>query len=331
MGSNNIRKQKSTEIFMTYKSIEVTPYNPHWPKMFEEEASRIKEVMGNNCLEIHHIGSTSVPGLDAKPIIDIIMVVRNPIDAIPSLESIGYPYKGEVNIPFRFYFSKETPIQVHLHMYEEGNSEIELNLLFRNYLRTHPETVTEYTTLKTDLLMKASSSEKKNSRFSGYALGKDAFIRAVLQQAGFDKLRLMHCTHYAEWEASKTFRQKYFFDNVPISDPYTWTFNHPEHIHFVLYKGTEIIGYAHLQCWPDQRIAMRIIVIDEPLRGQKFGSQLLKLCERWLKTQNIKSIHVQASPKAYTFYCQHGYSEMPFNDPDFHESDPQDIDMGKIL
>jgi GrpB-like predicted nucleotidyltransferase (UPF0157 family)/GNAT superfamily N-acetyltransferase len=312
-------------------TIEVVPYNLHWPQMFEDEASRIKQAVGDNCLEIHHIGSTAVPGLDAKPIIDIIMVLKKPTDSIIPLESIGYSYKGEVNIPFRFYFSKKTPIQVHLHVYEVGNSETELNLLFRNFLRSNTQAGREYTKLKSTLVEEQKNHKDVRPMFSHYTLGKNAFIRTVLQQAGFDKLRLMHCTHYAEWEAAKTFRQKYFFDNVPIADPYTCTFDHGDHVHFVLYKGTEIIGYTHLQRWPDQRIAMRIIVIDEPLRGQKFGSQLLELCERWLKKQEIKSIHVQASPKAYKFYCQHGYSEMPFNDPGNHESAPQDIDMGKLL
>ncbi len=320
--------------------IEVTPYNPHWPQMFEDEASRIKQAIGDNYLEIHHIGSTSVPGLDAKPIIDIIMVVKNPIDSIVPLESIAYTYKGEVGIPFRFYFSKKTETPVHLHVYEAGNCEIELNLLFRNFLRSNAHIRHEYALLKATLITEENIHEKaSSSRFSKYTLGKDVFIRKILQQAGFDELRLMRCTHYAEWEAAKTFRQKYFFDKVPLSDPYTWTFNHPEHIHFVLYKGTEIIGYTHLQRWADQRIAMRIIVIDEKFRGQKFGSQLLTLCEKWLKIQAIKSIQIQSSPEAYEFYCSHGYSKMPFNDPKEYEGEiaaiselcSQDIDVGKIL
>ena len=117
------------------------------------------------------------------------------------------------------------------------------------------------------------------------------------------------------------------------------TFNHPDHVHFVLYKGTEIIGYVHLQCWPKERVAMRIIVIDEPFRRKKFGGQLLALCEKWLKMQGIKSIHVQTSPEAYKFYCQHCYRKMPLNDLDGHENEiaaiselcSQDIDVGKIL
>jgi GrpB-like predicted nucleotidyltransferase (UPF0157 family)/ribosomal protein S18 acetylase RimI-like enzyme len=319
------------EIFMTYKSIEVVPYNSNWPQLFEAEADFIKQKLGDNFLEIHHVGSTSVPGLCAKPIIDIILVVRNSAESISPLESIGFKFRGEMNIPFRSYFSKKTEIPVHLHVYEPGSAEIELNVLFRNFLRSNSKACAEYASLKIVLAEEQKNQKNAPPMFSHYTLGKNTFIQKILQQAGFDKLRLMHCTHYAEWEATKAYRQKYFFDKVPMADPYTWTFNHAEHTHFVLYKGIQIIGYVHLQHWPNQRAAMRIIVIDEAFGNQKYGSYLLGLCERWLKLQGVKSLHVQSSPQAYNFYCQHGYTEMPFDDPDNHESDLQDIDVGKVL
>ncbi len=318
-------------IFMTYKFIGVVPYKSNWSQLFEAEASLIKQKLGDNFLEIHHVGSTSVPGLCAKPIIDIILVVRNSAESIDPLESIGFKFKGEMNIPFRSYFSKKIETPVHLHVYEPGSAEIELNLLFRNFLRSNQEAHCEYAKLKESLLTQENIHEKAHSSFSRYNLGKDAFIRKVLQQAGFDKLRLMHCTHYAEWETTKAYRQKYFFDKVPMDDSYTWTFNYAEHTHFVLYKGTQIIGYVHLQHWPNQRAVMRIIVIDEAFRNQKYGSYLLELCEKWLKLQGFKSLHVQSSPQAYNFYYKYGYTKMPFDGLDTHERDPQDIEVGKIL
>ncbi len=313
------------------KHIDVVSYNPKWSDIFKEEALKIKQALGGNCLNVHHVGSTSVPGLSAKPIIDIIGATKDPEKAILPLESLGFTYKGEYNIPFRLYFSKKENTKVHLHVYEEGHPEIELNLLFRDYLRTHPESLAEYAELKTHLLTQKESFEKNNSLFTGYNLGKDAFIRKVLQQAGFNRLRFMKCTHYAEWEAAKLFRQKYFFDKVPTADPYTWTFDHPDHIHFVLYQGSEIIGYAHFQLWPEQRVAMRIIVIDEPFRNQGFGEQFLMLCEKWLTQQGYQSLHIESSPEAYVFHQRHNYIKMPFNDPDGYEGHPKDIAMGKIL
>jgi len=176
-----------------------------------------------------------------------------------------------------------------------------------------------------------SLHEKKDAIFSGYNLGKDAFIKQVLDKADFKGLCMRVCTHYDEREAARHFRQKYFFDKGPVVDSYTWTFDHKDHLHVVLYQGTEIIGYAHIQLWKENRAALRILVIDESLRNKGIGAHFLKLCERWLKLQVFTILQTQASPAAYPFYCKYGYLEMPFNDPDKYEGDPQDIDLGKML
>src|SRR5579872_2938376 len=117
------------------KKIVVVPYNPDWPKIFEDEALKIKKALGANCLAVHHIGSTSVPGLSAKPVIDMIGVVKTPEEAIKPLEYLGFKYKGEYNIPMRYYFNRSEGVDTNLHVYAEGHPEIELNLLFRDYLR----------------------------------------------------------------------------------------------------------------------------------------------------------------------------------------------------
>lgn len=313
------------------KKIEVVPYNSAWPTMFEEEATRIRQAIGDNCIDVHHIGSTSVPGLAAKPVIDIIVAVKNTTDSIHALESIGYTYKGEMHIPFRFYFNKTESIKFHLHVYEAGNPEIELNLTFTNYLRNNPDACSEYAALKAQLLLRKESFQKDPSRFSGYTLGKHDFIRRILQKAGFNRTRLMHCLHDYEWEMAKAFRQRYFFDKIPITDPYSWMFNHPDHVHFVFSHGAQVIGYAHIQKWPDARAALKIIVIDETARGRGFGTEFLNLCEKWLCSQGFKTLHTESSPEAHRFYIKHGYVDMPFDDPGRHKRCPKDIQLVKAL
>jgi GrpB-like predicted nucleotidyltransferase (UPF0157 family)/GNAT superfamily N-acetyltransferase len=313
------------------KKIVVTAYNPDWPNIFDTGASKIKKALGSNCIAIHHIGSTSVPGLSAKPVIDMIGVVKNPEKAIAPLENLGFQYKGEYNIPMRFYFNRSEGVETNLHVYEEGHPEIELNLLFRDYLRDHAEAKDEYALLKENLLKEKSSYEKNNSIFTGYNLGKDAFIRKILKAANFNRIRVMKCTHYAEWEAAKRLRQKYFFDPLSLEDPYTWTFNHKDHAHLILYQGVEIIGYAHIQFWPDHRVALRILVVDESHRHLGLGSQFLHLCEQWLKKQGIKSLHYEARRDAIKFYRKNCYTQMPFNDPSGEPPSLQDLAMGKML
>lgn len=76
---------------------------------------------------------------------------------------------------------------------------------------------------------------------------------------------------------------------------------------------------------------MRIIAIDEHKRNHQYGSQFLALCEKWLKSQRYKSLHIESSPNALKFYRNNSYIDMPFNDPDGYESSPEDTALGKIL
>lgn len=311
------------------KTVEVVPYNPLWPKMYEEEASLIKQALGTNCIEVHHIGSTAIPGLSAKPIIDIIPVVLNisEVDkATKSMENLGYEAKGEYGIPFRRYFQKSALARTHnVHIFEKNSAEIERHIFFRDWMRTHKDDRDAYAKLKITL------AEKFPNDIDSYCLGKDTFIASIDTKTGFNKLRIVKALTDREWEAARHFRQKYFFDKVPVLDPYTLTFNHKDHVHFILYQGTHIIGYAHIQLWDAERIALRIIVIEENHRNKGFGSDFLKLVERWLKLQNYRQLHVQSSKDAYQFYAHHHYSHMAFNDPDRYESDPRDIEIGKTL
>ncbi len=103
-------------------NIEVVPYNANWPVMFEQESTLIQHALGTNCLIIHHIGSTSVPGLPAKPIIDILPVVKNILGVdktTTAMEGLGYQAKGEYGIVFRRFFQKGNNIRTHhVHVYE---------------------------------------------------------------------------------------------------------------------------------------------------------------------------------------------------------------------
>lgn len=311
------------------KNIEVVAYNPDWPKLFSAEAKFIKEALGDNCIEIHHIGSTSVPGLAAKPIIDILPVVKNisKVDDRQSfMENLGYVACGEYGIPLRRYFQKGKDIRTrNVHVFEQGNLEIDRHIKFRDWLCAHPDDLKAYASLKQDL-----ASRFPNDIFS-YCVGKDSFVAELDQKAGWNGLRIVNAVTPNEWNAAKHFRTQYFFSPLGIDDPYTWTFEDPKHAHLILYLGSSIIGYAHIQFWSDNRAAIRIIVIDEEKRNHDYGSQFLNMCAQWLKTLGVKSIHAESRQTSLSFYHKNGYVEMSFNDPDGHESNPEDIAVGKIL
>lgn len=163
------------------KNIEVVPYNSDWPNIFTQEAEKIKEALGDNCIEVHHIGSTSVPGLAAKPLIDILPVVKDIRlieQAIPAMQELGYTAKGEHGIPFRYYFTKG-PRTHNLHVFEEGNTEIDRHLKFRDYIKAHPEDSQLYAELKISL------AEKFPNDMYAYCAGKDdLLIKLIANQDG---------------------------------------------------------------------------------------------------------------------------------------------------
>lgn len=244
---------ESVQKGISIKKIDVVPYNSRWPKIFEEEAQKIQDAIGDHCLAVHHVGSTSVPGLSAKPVIDMIAVINTPERSIHTLQKQGYEYRGEYNIPGRFFFNKSEGDPVNLHVYQEDHPEIELNLTFRDYLRDHPEVRKEYAELKENLLKDQRSYVKKSGSFTGYNLGKDPFIRKVLKAAGFNRLRITKCTHHSEWEFLRK-RKDIELDHQK------------DHTYLILYHGVEMIGYAHVTRIPNETEVIRELVIDEPYR-----------------------------------------------------------------
>ncbi len=124
------------------RKIEVVDYCPEWKEKFWQEAAKIQEILGENCITVYHIGSTSVKGLRAKPIIDLMPVVKE-LEAVDlhnkEFEARGYECKGEYGILGRRFFMKGGDLRTHhVHIFaEESRKEIERHLVVRDYLRTH--------------------------------------------------------------------------------------------------------------------------------------------------------------------------------------------------
>jgi pimeloyl-ACP methyl ester carboxylesterase len=168
------------------------------------------------------------------------------------------------------------------------------------------------------------------------AMGHMMFHRRLEEEVANLVIEQMQCNFRPmstpeEKRAAVLLRQKYFFDRVQIHDPYLWTFDHKDHLHFILYEGSELVGYAHIQLWPEARAAIRIIVIEEKHRGRGLGRDLLEHCERRLKARGIRLLQAESRPDSYDFYKNLRYDDMPFNDPDGEPTHPDDRAMGKFL
>jgi GrpB-like predicted nucleotidyltransferase (UPF0157 family) len=159
----------------------VTKYDSGWPTLFSEIAAQVRRALGEIALGIEHVGSTAVPGLSAKPVIDIDVVVRSTHDlsaAIKRLETLGYRHEGDKGVPGResFEWPSRSP-RHHLYLVVEGSQPHQDHIRFRDYLRTHPEVARDYADLKEDL-----AAQHRDDRDS-YTNAKEGFIATVLAAA----------------------------------------------------------------------------------------------------------------------------------------------------
>ncbi len=129
--------------------VELQPYNPDWAHAAQREALRLEAASNGVITSVHHIGSTAIPGIRAKPILDLIPVVRDLAawDSLrPQIEALGYAWWGEFGLPGRRYCTWDNggAHKIHLHCYEAGTSEITRRLAFRDHLRRHSTLAQQY-------------------------------------------------------------------------------------------------------------------------------------------------------------------------------------------
>lgn len=161
--------------------IRVVPYDPGWVDAYQNERAALGAALAPLPVRIEHVGSTSVPGLDAKPILDIQIVMQNADDAIRAitpLVKLGYECRGEATIPGRIYFRRGVPQDRHLHLFTTPeNIEVKRHLVFRDYLRSHPQAAQEYAALKYEL------AERYRYDRLAYTDAKTEFVERTLAQA----------------------------------------------------------------------------------------------------------------------------------------------------
>lgn len=160
--------------------VRLSAFNENWTRMFIEEADSLREIFGNEIVAFEHFGSTSVQGLKAKPVIDMMCIVKD-IEKIDSfneqMAGLGYDVAGEWGIEGRRLFRKGGENRTHhIHVYEINNPQIERHLIFRDYLRSHPEEVQLYSNFKVELAAQFEHT-------SGYSPAKKAFVSEMEKRA----------------------------------------------------------------------------------------------------------------------------------------------------
>jgi GrpB-like predicted nucleotidyltransferase (UPF0157 family) len=165
------------------RKVQVVPHNSQWQTEFEIESTRIQAALGGNVVAIHHIGSTAILGIYAKPIIDLLVEVKD-ITAVDgqnsAMELLGYKAMGEFGIPDRRFFRKDNPEGIrtnHVHSFPAGSEQVHRHLAFRDYMIAHPEEAHAYSELKRRLAIEYPTN------IDGYMDGKDGFIQEIDQKA----------------------------------------------------------------------------------------------------------------------------------------------------
>ncbi len=167
----------------TSEPVVIVAYDPTWPTRFETAACELRETVGALLVAIEHVGSTAVPGLAAKPIIDMMAFVPRFVDGFTTVTPLvarGWESLGEYGIPGRHYFRRRRGGRAthHLHMFGVDPQHPRPEIVFRDYLRLHADVAAEYATLKSAL-----AARHRNDR-EAYTEGKTAFIREALRRAG---------------------------------------------------------------------------------------------------------------------------------------------------
>jgi GrpB-like predicted nucleotidyltransferase (UPF0157 family) len=155
-------------------------YDPAWPALFEREVARIRSILGDRFLLIEHVGSTSVPGLAAKPVIDMVLVVADSSDEpsyVPDMEAAGYVLRIREPDWFEHRVFKGPDTNVNLHVFSQGCEEVDRMLRFRDWLRTHDEDRALYERTKREL------AAKRWRYVQNYADAKTAVVREIMARA----------------------------------------------------------------------------------------------------------------------------------------------------
>lgn len=163
-------------------AIVLAPYDDNWHRLFEQTRSQLVDILGNNALAVHHIGSTAIPAIVAKPILDVAVELADPASIDLRLMALfGYVYRGESGIPGRYLFVKYRDGNLsthHIHCYKPDHPNLLNNIAFRDYLNAHPDWAARYGELKLRLSKDCAGDRAR------YTQGKTDFINAVLALSG---------------------------------------------------------------------------------------------------------------------------------------------------
>ncbi|MCD3197518.1 GNAT family N-acetyltransferase [Clostridium botulinum C/D] len=293
--------------------IEVVPYDEKWRKKFINESIKIRNIMRDEVINIYHIGSTAIPGIYAKPIIDILVEVKK-IEIVDiyndKMMELGYVPKGEFGIEKRRFFIKGLYKRTyHVHIFQSGNSEIQRHLKFRDYMISHLEDAKRYENLKKELALKFRYD------IESYCKGKDDFIKAIDKKI------------YNNW-IDKMIKVK---RNVLTAEQFNnlvkrvgWKVNSNKQVNIALQNSLytvsilyndEIIGMGRMLGDKSMSYFIRDIVVLPEYQGKGIGRKIIEDMMSFIKETNPKGckclIELTSASEKEGFYGKFGFQKRP--------------------
>ena len=296
----------------------VREYDSRYPALYEEEAASLSRILGESLLSIHHIGSTAVPGLKSKPIIDIMASVRSLADVDGKkgeLERIGYEYLGEFGIKGRRYLRKGGNERTHqVYIFEAGDKgNLMRHLAVRDYLIAHEDVREEYGRLKEALALRFPYD------IEGYCDGKEAFVRRMERNALREYARqgkdigIELCPFRREWidELLSIFRssvrescgKEYSEEEREAwsssADKDRWIDELESHYSLVAFFGEEAIGFGDIE----EDGHLNLLYVNPDFQGMGVATRISDLLERHAGGR----VRTEASLTAKGFFLRRGY------------------------
>lgn len=296
----------------------VREYDPRYPALYRKEAELISSILGKNLVAIHHIGSTAVPGLKSKPVIDIMAAVRSLEDVDgkkDELTAIGYECMGEFGIKGRRYLRKGGDERTHqIHVFQEGDrANLMRHLAVRDYLIAHEDVREEYGRIKEELALRYPYD------IEGYCDGKEAFVRKLEGKALREYVRegkdigIRLRPFRKEWTEgllsifSRAVRESCAKDYsgsqleawASAADQEVWADRFESSLTLVAFLGEEAIGFGNIE--EDGHLDM--LYVHPDYQGLGAGSMI---CDA-LEAHAEGDISVEASLTAKGFFLGRGY------------------------
>ena len=316
---------------MGNKRVVVMPYDEAWADDFIKIRDEIKEVLGTLAMRIEHVGSTSVRGLSAKPIIDIDVVIRDRQaleKVISALAEIGYRHEGDLGIAGREAFKydgKEHLRKHHLYVCTRDCAELKRHIAFRDYLRSHPEAVREYSRIKEEGAKLYPDDMDKYIEYKSpwiqqiYEKMNTAFLIRKADENDIPALRILY--RLLE-EDGVRYQPEHFVIGERTAEFFRGIFDSNTQDILVADIDGEAIGFVHCMIIPQKKVCclkpqtvvyLQDLCVREDLRDKGIGSVLMRAAKDYGKEKGADFIRTQVFPgnvDGMRFYERNGFCEM---------------------